>query len=100
MQLTAPRVVNAYSFTSANDVPKRDPKEWQWHGSIDGVNWTLLDHRKNQLPFPTRLSKRSYTFENTKAYTFYRLTLLTNQGDGHYQFAEIELEGIKNITKP
>ena len=100
VQLAAPQGVSAYSFTSANDVPKRDPKEWKWQGSSDGVNWTLLDHRKNQLPFPTRLSKRSYTFENTKSYTFYRLTLLANQGDGHYQFAEIELEGINNITKP
>ncbi|WDE99423.1 GDSL-type esterase/lipase family protein [Lentisphaera profundi] len=100
VQLPAPRVVRAYSFTSANDVPKRDPKEWKWHGSMDGVNWNLLDHRKNQPPFAKRLSKRSYTFKNTQVYTFYRLTLLANQGDGHYQFAEIELEGIKNITKP
>lgn len=100
VQLPTPRVVSSYSFTSANDMPKRDPKEWKWQGSMDGVQWTLLDHRKNESPFPKRLFKRSYSFENTQAYTFYRLTLLANQGDGHYQFAEIALERIKNITKP
>ncbi len=97
VQLAAPRVVTAYSFTSANDVPNRDPKEWKWEGSVDGSQWTLLDHRKNQSPFPSRFLKKRYTFENAQPYTFYRLTLLANQGDAIYQFAEVELEGINNI---
>lgn len=98
VQLATPRVVTAYSFTSANDVPNRDPKEWKWEGSVDGTQWTLLDHRENQPIFPARFHKKTFPFENAQPYTFYRLTLLANQGDGLYQFAEVELEGINHIT--
>lgn len=98
VELSTPSVVTAYSFTSANDVTKRDPKEWKWEGSVDGTQWTLLDHRENQPIFPARCHKKIFHFENDQPYTFYRLTLLANQGDGHYQFAEVELEGINHIT--
>jgi len=34
-----------YDLVSANDVPERDPKDWQFQGSSDGVTWATLDTR-------------------------------------------------------
>ena len=37
-----------YSYTTANDVPKRDPISWELYDSIDeGATWNLLDERSD-----------------------------------------------------
>jgi len=41
--------VNAYTVTSANDEPGRDPKSWQLEGSNDeGATWTAVDTQTDQ----------------------------------------------------
>jgi len=54
------RVANMYTFSTANDVPGRDPKTWAVWGSNDNSSWTGLDvqtnyntttARKTQLPW-------------------------------------------------
>ncbi len=35
--------IDAYSFTTANDAPERDPRNWRLEGSDDGSTWHLLD---------------------------------------------------------
>lgn len=89
-----PAVANSYAFTSANDVPQRDPKAWKWEGSADGKTWTLLEQATEQQQFLKRKHTKTYTFENATAYRFYRLTLLENHGATHYQLSEIELGGV------
>ncbi|WP_228745130.1 discoidin domain-containing protein [Paenibacillus sp. S150] len=84
------QTVTSYSITSANDVPGRDPKSWTLQGSNNGTSWTTLDTRINEA-FASRFLKKTYTFSNAAAYTYYRLNISANNGEPHMQLAEIGL---------
>jgi CotH kinase protein/Lamin Tail Domain/Chitobiase/beta-hexosaminidase C-terminal domain len=71
--------VNAYTITSANDAPNRDPYAWTLSGSNDGVNYTLIDTRSAQT-FTDRFQTRLYEFSNTAAYEYYRFDFKTKFG--------------------
>ena len=43
-----------YAFTSAEDVPARDPRTWKLEGSKDGVSWSLLDEHNDEPVFERR----------------------------------------------
>ncbi|GAA3111819.1 hypothetical protein JOF29_002699 [Kribbella aluminosa] len=79
-ELAKPAAVVHYSLTSANDSPGRDPKDFTLQGSNDGGSWTDLDKRTGQR-FDSRYSTNSYTFTNTTAYRYYRLSVTANYGD-------------------
>lgn len=87
---TVPAIVTKYTITSANDVPERDPRDWNLAGSNDGVNWTVLDSRSGQA-FSSRFLKKTYSVENTLSFTHYRLNITANNGHTGTQFAEWEL---------
>ncbi len=40
-----PTTIDFYRFTTANDIPDRDPMRWSLEGSDDGIEWTLIDRR-------------------------------------------------------
>ncbi|MCG8319729.1 MAG: gliding motility-associated C-terminal domain-containing protein [Cytophagales bacterium] len=86
-------LVTKYSITSANDAPSRDPKDWTFEGSNDGLNWVILDTRTNQS-FPSRFQERSFTFANSDLYQYYRLNMTENHGSDAYQMAEWQIFGI------
>lgn len=86
-------LVTKYSITSANDAPSRDPKDWTFEGSNDGLNWVILDTRTNQS-FPSRFQERSFTFANSDLYQYYRLNMTKNHGSDAYQMAEWQIFGI------
>ena len=92
-QLPAPTVVSAYTFTSAADVPTRDPQNWSLLGSDDGTTWATLDTRAIP-PFEQRLQTKTFEFANTTAYRFYRFDILPIAGVSHFQVAEISLVGV------
>ena len=71
--------VQRYTLISA-DVASRDPKDWQFQGSNDGVNWTTLDTQFSQV-FANRLQQNSYTVASPGAYRYYRLNVTSNNGD-------------------
>jgi hypothetical protein len=73
------RVVGAYTLTSANDSPDRDPYSWTLSGSNDGVNYTVVDTRTAQ-DFANRFETRLYEFQNTTAYEYYRFNFQTEYG--------------------
>jgi fibronectin type 3 domain-containing protein len=81
------QIVARYDFTSANDVPGRDPKDWQVLGSNDAVNWTTLDTRTGET-FATRFLTRQYAISNSAAYRYYKLIILSN-------FSGSAVEGIQ-----
>ena len=92
---TEAAVVNMYKLASANDHPARDPKTWVLYGSNDGENWVELDSRDNNS-FDARNTEYTFTFENTTAYSYYTLDILSNNGkDGVgidcVQFSEWQL---------
>lgn len=83
------KTVMRYDLTSANDRPGRDPRDWQFQGSHDGVTWVTLDTRAGEL-FAARHETRQYPVANDTAYEYYRLNILSNNGgaDG-IQLAEL-----------
>lgn len=93
-QVTFPAAIDvpltSYTLTSADDVPTRDPQQWQLLGSDDEVKWTLLDERQLDGPFPKRHMPKTFTFENDKQFQSYRFVFqLANKS--HFQVAEIAL---------
>ena len=87
--------VGQYSFTSANDVPARDPAAWVVSGSAEGEIWTTIDPRSDVSPHAGRHEARSYDIEEPGEYRYYRMTFTPNPGVSHFQLAEIALDGIE-----
>jgi len=87
---SVPAIVVKYTITSANDVPNRDPRDWNLQGSDNGSTWTTLDTRSGQA-FASRLLTKTFSFINTAPYTYYRLNITANNGETGTQFAEWEL---------
>lgn len=40
---TVPTTVYAYTYMTANDSSERGPKSWNFYGSSDGKDYTLID---------------------------------------------------------
>lgn len=95
LQFPEPKMVNFYSLTSANDAPDRDPRDWVIQGSNDGVNWEILDERKNET-FSSRTMTREFYFKNEKHYAAYLLAIVNNNGGGLFQMSEWRLLEIKD----
>jgi regulation of enolase protein 1 (concanavalin A-like superfamily) len=67
-------------ISSSFDAVGRDPKDWQFQGSNDGINWTTLDTQAGQA-FTDRAQLKSYTIATPGAYRWYRLNITSNNGD-------------------
>lgn len=87
-----PHVVTSYTLTSANDTPTRDPQDWTVAGSTDGSNWTTIDTRSG-VSFASRFQRQSFTVSADKqaAYSYFRLTVTKNGGDGDVQLGDWNL---------
>lgn len=85
-----PVILGAYTFTSGNDAPERDPKNWKLEGSMDEVSWTLLDER-NDEEFESRFLTKTYTFNNSNAYRYYRLSVTAVVNSGLFQLGEFRI---------
>jgi hypothetical protein len=85
--------------TSANDVAQRDPKNWQFQGSNDGVTWTTLDTRTNET-FASRFLTKTYDFPNGTPYRWYRLNITANNGGSGYPIQISELSMFSPASDP
>jgi alpha-L-fucosidase 2 len=94
------RAPASYSFTSADDVPGRDPRTWKFESSADGQTWTLLDEHQNEPTFARRHEVRSYNITKPVAARFFRVTFQPNPGVTHFQVAEIALDGVTANSRP
>lgn len=96
-------VVTKYTITSANDAQGRDPKNWIFQASANGVNWVNLDAQTNQT-FINRFQKKTYTFVNQNTYKYFQLNISANSGEPYTQIAELEIfgtgGGINDTVKP
>lgn len=87
-ELPQAEVMNKYNFTSGNDSPDRDPRDWNVSGSNDGANWTLLDTRTDQV-FSGRNQTREFVVaNNTVAFKYYRINITKNYGSDAIQISE------------
>lgn len=82
----------AYSVTSANDVPARDPRDWQLEGSNDGQSWATIDAQLAQS-FSQRKLRRQFAVNQSVSYRYYRFNIINNNGAAETQLAEIEFIG-------
>lgn len=85
-ELNEAAVAGAYTLTSANDFPERDPIDWNLQASHDGEEWVTLDSRSGEI-FEERFQIKVYPLSNTVAYKFYRLNILRARG-GTMQMAD------------
>jgi len=85
------QTIKRYTVSAANDVPGRDPKNWQFQGSSDGSTWTTLDTQSSQT-FTYRYQANTYTISSPAAYRYYRLNITANNGDSTgLQLSELAL---------
>jgi len=82
--------LQSYTLTSADDMPDRDPQQWQLLGSNNGEDWTLLDERRQDGPFSKRHMSQTFTFENEDQFKAFRF-IFQNVDKTHFQVAEIAL---------
>jgi alpha-L-fucosidase 2 len=83
-----------YRFTSAEDVPARDPRTWKLEGSLDGTTWTTLDEHTDEPVFEKRHQTQAYTIAQPTACRFFRFTFVPNPGVTHFQVSEISIDGV------
>jgi len=93
MKLPKSQTVESYAFTSADDVPTRDPKMWVLEGSMDGKAWTELDRRSFEKPFEKRFQTKRFQIGQPGNYRFYRFTFTPRSS--YFQVAEIALAGVQ-----
>jgi hypothetical protein len=74
------QTIKRYSINSGNDLPDRDPENWQFQGSNDGSAWTTLDTQSNQS-FGARYLGKAYSLASPGAYRYYRLNVTANNGN-------------------
>jgi hypothetical protein len=97
--------INAYTVTSGNDSPDRDPASWRLEGSnsTNLSTWTTVDTRTGQT-FLGRGQTNYYSFANTTGYLVYRFIVTANNGGtangGEFQMAEIQLFGDSTTPPP
>lgn len=97
VSFASPTVLDAYSLTSANDAPERDPASWTLSGSNDGVTWNVIETRVRQS-WATRQLARDFVLTTTSAaYTQYRFDFTATSGSAT-QLAELELYGSSVVS--
>lgn len=89
-----PQVINAYTITTGNDSPERDPKDWEIQGSNDGESWVTLNtvtgYSFGTAPTDRRRSQ-PFTFSNTKSYSYYRYVVKAVSSGSNFQMTEFRL---------
>ncbi len=91
-----PEIVKTYAIGSGNDVPERDPKEWTFQGSNDGINWEILDTRKMTSNFYVQAGLKYkqlfyYDVANPKPFLHYKFHVTVNFGQARFQISEFRL---------
>ncbi len=88
--------VNVLGITSANDGENRDPENFTVVGSNDGgTTWVTLATWLGES-FDERFERKLFNFDNSLAFTSYRLNITKNKGDDTLmQVGEIEFIGPK-----
>lgn len=92
VQLAYPssKKIDAYTITSGNDAPDRDPKDFNLQGSNDGTTWTTIDSRSNES-FLSRNLTRTFNLATEAGYSYYRLNITSISGASLIQVSEWRL---------
>ena len=76
------QTVDAYRVWTgpASGSTKRTPSAWRFEGSNDKADWTPLDSRHAEGAWQATDTHRTYSFTNSTAYRWYRMTITGNNG--------------------
>lgn len=97
-------VVDAYRIWTGpiSSYSHRLPMTWKFEGSndIENDNWILLDARHAETEWTTANVHRTYTFDNTTAYRYYRMTVTSNfcadsTGNSYLELVQLEYFHLK-----
>jgi PKD repeat protein len=99
-----PVLVQAYTITSGDDAPDRDPVDWTLEASNDGTTWQVLSNIvgfKWPINSSTKAAARNSTAifhitSNDVAYSYYRINITKTNGAGALQVSEWTL----NASQP
>ncbi|MGV7000393.1 hypothetical protein ACWA2C_17030 [Priestia megaterium] len=93
-QFNSPTLIGSYSLMVQNDATNtymsETPREWQFEGSNDNLNWDILDKQTDitdWIPY----SRKIFNFSNEKPYTFYRLNIKANNGGSNISIFEMDM---------
>ena len=89
-------LVTGYTITSANDVPARDPRNWELQGWDETEEeWVKIHEVKNNPSWLAFNTPKSWTFENNSWFKKYRLHITAINGDsqGLMQISELQIWG-------
>ena len=90
----SPTLVDAYRIWTGpiSKNTSRLPMRWKIEGSTDGADWALLDYRKGVSKYGDTNGHRTYSFDNTTAYSRYRITLEAPQPNHNNYLEAVQLE--------
>ncbi len=85
-------VASEFRFTTANDAPERDPSSYIISGSVDGDNYVELGTGSIDCN-GNRFLERFFQFDNTNAYSYYKISFptLCNGDQNLFQISGLEL---------
>ncbi|GAE05266.1 discoidin domain-containing protein [Paenibacillus sp. JCM 10914] len=87
--------VNKYEVTNGNGtLSTRYPTSWTFEGSLDNLEWTVLDSRKGES-WTGEKTAREFEFINSKAFKIYRLNISSGNNT-----ISIGINRIKMFYKP
>jgi predicted alpha-1,6-mannanase (GH76 family) len=96
-KLKNPAIAKGYSIVSSNN-ELCDPKNFKLEGSVDGTTWTRFGTTVYGLTFPGRYQSAVVSLNtNLKAYSYYRLTILTINGGASLKMSEFQLFGYPEL---
>ncbi|MFI6260019.1 GH92 family glycosyl hydrolase [Micromonospora zamorensis] len=77
-------------YTVTSGASAGDPADWRLQGSNDGITWTTVDSRRDQV-FRWRSQTRPYTIDKPGRFAQFRLAVTKTVGAAQTSLAEIEL---------
>ena len=97
-QFSAPKAISKYVLTSSNGGPTSAWTAWVLQGSVDGIVWEEVHNVPESRDWGMNES-RTFVFENTTSYLYYKFIPSNNQGSDWYAMCELEMMA-STIPKP
>ena len=97
VKLKTAKTATEYTVTGYGG--NQDPSAWTFQGSNDGSAWTTLDTRSS-ITF-SGSTPQAFSFSNSTGYTYYRLNITANNGNGTFvSLVELAITGVTITTLP
>ncbi|RJE90659.1 hypothetical protein D3P07_00680 [Paenibacillus sp. 1011MAR3C5] len=66
------------------------PRDWTFEGSLDGINWKVLETRVNEIAWGPK-EKRTFSVRNTRKFKKYRINITAINGGNYLNINEVEM---------